>query len=69
MKTASYLNFLSFQMKQEYLDVAEVNLPFAPVDFGALDAPLSIPAGGTYSYQCLFRDGCITMPMSFARGE
>jgi hypothetical protein len=54
MKTASFLSYHSFNMHADYLyavkDETET-LSDAPLDFGSIDAPSCIAAGGRKSYE------------------
>jgi hypothetical protein len=72
MKTSSTVNYQDFAMKREYLE-ASINEPHgwivdAPNDYGSIDAPMSIPAGSTYSYSFGHNRGFTDMPTSTRRG-
>jgi hypothetical protein len=73
MKTSPSINYQDCAMKREYLDAVRNEpcgwLSDAPCDFGAIDAPISMPAGSTYSYYFGPRIGGFTdMPTSTRRG-
>ena len=71
MLTAPRLNYSSWEMRDDYnseplLRVSQTQT--APLDFGSLDAPDSLPAGSHYSYQFYSRPGYFTsLPSSIHR--
>lgn len=45
MLTAAFLNYDMHAMRTEWREQAETDLYKAPLDFGAIDAPMAMPAG------------------------
>jgi hypothetical protein len=70
MKTASFLSYFSYYMKPEYLAAVNSEIEHVhrePIDFGSLDAPSHIDAGGRRCYEYL--PGCYTaLSILAARG-
>ena len=70
MLTCSYIDYRATNMKPEYqAAVSEEQIrPWAPNDFGSIDAPETIPAGSHYSYEFISIPGkFIDMPASILR--
>ena len=71
MKTASFIQFNEYAMRRDYLDEFRAQPDFsrvyAPIDFGAIDAPQHMPAGCTKSYVSLLGNKCFPLPASARR--
>lgn len=71
MLTSAYLNYFSYKMRDDYVNdplLEGARTAEQPLDFGAIDAPDCIAAGGYYSYQSTCRPGfTIPLPITASR--